>query len=110
MQLNTTDIYFHFYQFFILVGLELAKNNNCYYGEVSVPLQLNVDKVLVDITDQLQSGYKTNSMKTLQKPPIKYDQSGKQEEENLRKKSRFSLFSRLRKFFLKKILKLFPES
>lgn len=91
--------------------MELAKNNNCYYAEVSVPLQLNVDKLLVDITDQLQRCYMTSSTKTPHKPSISMNnQLGKQQEGRLIKKSRFSIFSRLRKFFFKNTLKMFPES
>lgn len=90
--------------------MELAKNNNCYYAEVSVPLQLNVDKLLVDITDQLQRCYMTSSTKTPPKPSISMNNQLGKQQGRLIKKSRFSIFSRLRKFFLKNTLKLFPES
>lgn len=88
------------YIFFIIVGKKFAKNNNCYYAEVSVPLQLNVDKLLVDITDQLERCYKTNNTETTVKPSMN-TQSGKHQGGRSFKKSRFSLFSRLRKLFFK---------
>lgn len=72
--------------------------------EVSVSLQWNVDKVLVDITEALQRVNKTGE-KSIPKPSTEYE-TREQTKEHVFKKQSFSLFSRLRKYFGKKALKI----
>ncbi|XP_061180146.1 GTP-binding protein Rit1-like [Saccostrea echinata] len=91
-------------------GLSLAQENNCSFVEVSVSLQWNIDKVLVDVTEQLQGGKKKNNgrkiskfdcrsnPKTPEAPSIQPMSEGKSHKKR-------SILSRLRKFFKRKHLK-----
>ncbi|XP_061196505.1 ras-like protein 2 [Saccostrea echinata] len=89
-------------------GLKLAQENNCNFVEVSVSLQWNIDKVLVDITKQLQRGKKNSNCRKpsclcIDKNMILKTSTS---EEKSRKKSQVSILSRLRKLFKRKHLEL----
>ncbi|XP_062596613.1 GTP-binding protein Rit2-like [Saccostrea cucullata] len=89
-------------------GVTLAQENNCNFLEVSVSLQWKIDKVLVDITKQLQRGKKNSSCQKPSRLCIDENRilkTSASEEKSL-KKSRVSILSRLRKLFERKHFEL----